>query len=52
MPLLTEEQFDRLTRIAPEMTAVQLWNVADTFERRIVALPEGEPRKPAGFRIE
>lgn len=39
-PLLTEEEFDRLTKIFPDLTAMQLWATAETFERRIVALPK------------
>lgn len=39
-PLLSEEEFDRLTQIFPELTALQLWATAETFERRIVSLPK------------
>ena len=38
-PLLSEAEFDRLTGIVPDLTATQLWNIAQVFERRIVALP-------------
>lgn len=39
-PLLNEDEFDRLTQIFPDLTAMQLWATAETFERRIVALPK------------
>lgn len=40
-PLLSERQFDRLVDIVPDLTAKQLWNIAEAFDCRIVALSEG-----------
>lgn len=40
-PALTEDQYDRLVKTIPDLTAKQLWDVAATFDHRIVALPKG-----------
>ena len=52
-PLLTEREFDRLCDIVPDLKATQLWNIANLFDKRIVAREdEVEHRERMGFHAD